>query len=127
MGVAELDGEAAGSYDVVVSGLCLSELSDDEVAYGLRQARRLLVPGGLLLVADEVAPRSVAARILRGLVRSPLVALTWLVTQQTSHAVKDLPGRVAAAGFELVSQRRSGLGDFVEIVARAPAEAAAAS
>jgi hypothetical protein len=31
---------------------------------------------------------------------------------------------VAAAGFELLSQRRSGLGDFAEIVARAPAAVA---
>ena len=123
MGVAELDGEAAGSYDVVTSGLCLSELSDDEVAYTLRQARRVLVPGGLLLLADEVTPRSVLARVLRGLVRTPLVALTWLVTQQTSHAVVDLAERVASAGFELVSERRSGLGDFAEIVARTPVAA----
>jgi demethylmenaquinone methyltransferase/2-methoxy-6-polyprenyl-1,4-benzoquinol methylase len=123
MGVAELDGEAAGGYDVVASGLCLSELSDDEVAYALQQARRVLVPGGLLLVADEVTPRGVLARVVRGLVRTPLVALTWLVTQQTSHAVADLAGRVTSAGFEVVSERRSGLGDFAEIVARSPAAA----
>jgi demethylmenaquinone methyltransferase/2-methoxy-6-polyprenyl-1,4-benzoquinol methylase len=121
MGVAELDGEPAGSFEVVTSGLCLSELGDDEIAYTLRQARRLLVPGGLLLLADEVTPRGRVARVLRALVRTPLVALTWLVTQQTSHAVADLEGRVASAGFEIVSRRRSGLGDFAEIVARASA------
>jgi demethylmenaquinone methyltransferase/2-methoxy-6-polyprenyl-1,4-benzoquinol methylase len=120
MGVAELDGEPSASVDVVASGLCLSELGDDEIAYALRQARRVLVPGGLLLVADEVAPARPVARLLRGLVRAPLVALTWLVTQQTSHAVADLEGRIVSAGFEVVSQRRSGLGGFVEIVARSP-------
>jgi demethylmenaquinone methyltransferase/2-methoxy-6-polyprenyl-1,4-benzoquinol methylase len=121
MGVAELDGEAAGSYDVVTSGLCLSELSDDEIAYVLGQARRVLVPGGLLLVADEVTPHRVVWRALRWLVRAPFVALAWLVTQQTSRAVADLEERIAAAGFEVVSRLRSGLGDFAEIVARAPA------
>jgi ubiquinone/menaquinone biosynthesis C-methylase UbiE len=118
MGVAELDREEDAAYDVVASGLCLSELGDDERVYTLRQARRILVPGGLLLVADEVPPRGRLARVLRGLLRAPLVAATWLVTQQTTRAVPDLETRIAAAGFELVSSRRSGLGDFAEIVAR---------
>jgi len=123
MGVAELDGEPAGSRDVVSTGLCLSELSDDEVAYTLRQAHRILVPGGRLLVADEVRPGGVVARLLRGLIRTPLVALTWLVTQQTSHAVQELSERIAAAGFEIVSLRHSGLlGVFAEIVALRPAQ-----
>ena len=122
MGVAELDREAAGSYDVVTSGLCFSELSDDELAYTLRQALRILAPAGLLLVADEAAPRSRVARMLRGLIRAPLSALTWLVTQQTTHAISGLADRVASAGFEVASSRRSGLGDFAEIVARSPAD-----
>jgi demethylmenaquinone methyltransferase/2-methoxy-6-polyprenyl-1,4-benzoquinol methylase len=120
-GVAELDAEASGSYDVVTSGLCLSELSEDEVGYTLRQARRLLVPGGMLLVADEVRPRNALARLAHVLLRLPLVAVTWLFTQQTSHAIVDLADRIRAAGFQIRSQRRSGLGDFVELVAQAPA------
>lgn len=125
MGVAELDGEPAGSREVVSSGLCLSELSDDEVAYTLRQAYRVLVPGGRLLVADEVRPGRPLARVVRWLVRTPLAALTWIATQQTSRAVSGLAEGIAAAGFEIVAHRHSGLlGDFAEIVARRPAEGA---
>lgn len=67
-GVADLDTEPAGAYDAVTSGLCLSELSEDELDYTLDQIARLLRPGGLLLVADEVVPHSLPARLLHGLV-----------------------------------------------------------
>lgn len=120
LGVAELDHEPEGSYDAVTSGLCFSELSDDELRFTLRQARRILVPEGLLLVADEVSAQSRVGRVLRWLVRAPLAALTWLVTQQTTHPVRGLIERIEAAGFVLVDSRRSRAG-LAEVVARSPA------
>jgi demethylmenaquinone methyltransferase/2-methoxy-6-polyprenyl-1,4-benzoquinol methylase len=120
MGVAELGGEASARYDAVSCGLCLSELSPDERRFTLRQVARLLRPGGLLLVADEVRPRSRAARWTWRVLRAPLVALTWLVTQQTTHPLARLPETLGEAGFEQVSLRASALGSFCEIVARKP-------
>jgi ubiquinone/menaquinone biosynthesis C-methylase UbiE len=124
MGVAELDGEESGSYDVVMSGLCLSELSDDELGYTLTQAWRVLRPGGRLLVADEVRPSDPFRRLLHGLVRAPLVLVTYLLTQQTTHAVKDLPERLRQAGFTIEATRLSALGSFVELVGRKGTEEA---
>jgi ubiquinone/menaquinone biosynthesis C-methylase UbiE len=121
-GVAELDGEEGESYDAVTSGLCFSELSDDELRYTLDQVARLLKPGGLLLVADEVSPRHAIARALRSLLRAPLALLTYLITQQTSHAVRALPERLAAAGLSLVSATHNALGSFGVYVARRPLE-----
>jgi demethylmenaquinone methyltransferase/2-methoxy-6-polyprenyl-1,4-benzoquinol methylase len=121
MGVAELDREGVESYDVVTSGLCFSELSEDEVAYTLRQVVRILKPEGLLLVADEFRPRNVILRVLHRLVRTPLAVLTYLLTQQTTQAIAKLPERLRAAGFEIVSLRTSLLGSFAELVARKPA------
>ena len=43
MGVAELEAEPADSYDAVMSGLCFSELSQDELRYTLQHVRRILV------------------------------------------------------------------------------------
>lgn len=121
-GVAELDEEAEGSYDAVTSGLCFSELSDDELRYTLDQVARLLKPGGLLLVADEVRPRHLLTRALRSLLRAPLALITYVITQQTTHAVRALPERLAAAGLSLVSVTHNALGSFGVYVARRPLE-----
>lgn len=117
LGVAELDQEPQG-YDAVTSGLCLSELSPDEVSYTLRQIVRVLRPGGLLLAADEVKPPDLFRRALHGLLRAPLVVITYVITQQTTHAVADLRGSVTAAGLTIESTRENALRSFVEIVAR---------
>ncbi len=119
-GVADLDEEPDGSYDVVLAGLCLSELSPDELAYALGEARRILRPGGRLLVADEIRPARRWRRILHAILRAPLVALTYLFTQQTTHAVRDLPARLADAGLDLVSTETTALESFGTFVAAKP-------
>lgn len=123
-GVADLDREPDAAYDAVTAGLCFSELSDDELTYTLAQVARILRPGGTLLVADEVRPARLALRVLVALLRAPLVVLTYLLTQQTSHAVAALPARLEAAGLALVAHDTSPLGTFATFVAtRAPAAA----
>lgn len=119
-GVAELDAEKPASYEAVTSGLCLSELSEDELAYTLDQVARVLRPGGLLLVADEVRPRGLARRVVHATIRAPLVALTYVLTQQTTHALRDLPGKLAKAGLPLESVWFRALGSFGVFVARKP-------
>ena len=120
MGVAELDAEQPASYDAVMSGLCFSELSDDELTYTLAQVARILKPGGLLLVADEVRPMSRAARAAHSLLRAPLAALTYIITQQTTRSVADLPDRVRSVGLAIESQRTSLGGSLLELVASKP-------
>ena len=83
MGAAELDtafGDAA--FDAVVSSLTFSELSDDEVVYTLHHCRRVLKPGGLLMVADEILPHSVGGRALTWLFRLPFAMLTFVLNTE---------------------------------------------
>ncbi|NIT36119.1 MAG: methyltransferase domain-containing protein [candidate division Zixibacteria bacterium] len=118
MGVAELEAERSASYDVVTSGLCLSELSADELSYTLREVVRILRPGGLLLVADEARPRNILKRVLNGLLRFPLVVITYVITQTTTRSVEDLPGKLRDAGFIVERVRSSWMENFVELIAR---------
>lgn len=88
-----------GSLDAVVSCLAFSELSATEQEYTLRTAYRCLVPGGRLVIADEILPAGGWQRAWTRLRRVGLVAATYLMTQTTTRPVVDLPARIGAAGF----------------------------
>lgn len=124
MGVAELGGEESESYDIVMSGLCFSELTEDELLYTLREAKRILKPEGLLLIADEVRPKSISKMIFNWLIRIPLVTITYLITQTTTKAVKNLPEKVEKAGLAIQSIKLSKIEDFIELVGRRPKQEA---
>jgi ubiquinone/menaquinone biosynthesis C-methylase UbiE len=121
MGVAELDGEETQRYDAVMSGLCLSELSADETDYTLKEIARILRPEGLLLIADEIKPQSLFKRSIHRLIRAPLAALVYAVTQQTTHPASNLAQNLMDAGFSIISSRLNLLGSFGEFVAQKPA------
>lgn len=89
------------SCDCVVSCLVLSELSATEEAYALDQFCRLVRPGGSVVVADEVAPQSVARRLAYRALRAPLAAVTYLVTQTSTHNTTDLAAKLAGRGLRI--------------------------
>jgi len=120
MGVAELGSEESESYEVVMSGLCFSELTEGEVIYSLKEINRILRPGGLLLVADEVRPKSILNRVLNWLIRFPLLIVTYLIAQTTTNAVNNLSEKIVKAGLLIHSVRLSKRGNFIELVGKKP-------
>ncbi len=120
MGVAELGRERPESYDVVMSGLCFSELTEDELVYALKEVKRILKKEGILLIADEVVPKSIPMRILNWLIRLPLVIITYIIAQTTTHAVKNLSEKIKDAGLLIESIRMEKMQNFVELVAKNP-------
>ncbi len=89
----------AGSFDLIVSTLVLSELPPDDRRYVLEACQSLLAPEGRLLIADEVIPEKPIARLLFYLVRLPLVLLTWLITRTTTTSLRNFEAMLAQTGF----------------------------
>ena len=73
-------------------------------------------------MADEVEPRSIPKRMANWLMRFPLVLLTYLVTQTSTNALKDIQAKVRETSLQIESARLSGMEGFIELVAKKPEE-----
>ena len=117
MTAIEIDRFEPNRFDRIVATLVFSELSEDEQDYVLRASLKLVKPGGTLVVADEIRPTIGWQRILFYLIRLPLAALTFALTQNTTHALKHFDGRLARAGCRVLSCQRYLFGSLALIVA----------
>jgi len=122
MGVVELDKEKTESFEVVMSGLCFSELTEDELRFTLKEIRRILKPGGLLLLADEVRPKKIHKKIIISILRMFLRIVVFVLTQTSTRALVGPPEKMKEAGFDIVSLRMNKSETFLELVAKKPGE-----
>lgn len=118
MGVEGMDGIAAETYDAIVSTLVFSGLNDDERCFALQQARRILRPEGIIIIADEVVPQTWCRRILHGIIRLPLFAITYVIAMDVTHPLADLAGEMIRAGFAIEKEVRSHGDSFAMVVCR---------
>ncbi|MBA7651654.1 2-methoxy-6-polyprenyl-1,4-benzoquinol methylase [subsurface metagenome] len=119
MAATEMDNSFGdGTFDKIVSTLVFSEFYPDEQKYVLREAYRILRPGGLLIIADEVRSNSPWRRILHLSVRLPLMVITYILTQASTRALKGIEDALTSTGFEIIYQKRSLLDSFGLYVAR---------
>jgi demethylmenaquinone methyltransferase/2-methoxy-6-polyprenyl-1,4-benzoquinol methylase/phosphoethanolamine N-methyltransferase len=77
------------SFDVVLSSLMVHHLPDDLKREGLAEIRRVLKPGGRLLVVDMKRPTGFVSRALTGL----------MLHRKMGFGVQDLPALMRDAGF----------------------------
>jgi len=118
IGVAELGSKAPESFDIVMSGLCFSELSRNELEFTLREIKRILKPGGLILVVDEVTPKHVIKKSLNWLIKIPLLVITYLVTQTTIQPLRNFPEQIKKAGFRIENLVLNKTENLIELVAQ---------
>ncbi|MCP4541000.1 MAG: methyltransferase domain-containing protein [Chloroflexi bacterium] len=112
------------SFDVIASTLVFSELADSERRFVLDECRALLAPGGRLIIADEVMPAGMLARLIYLFVRLPLILVTWLLTRTTTHPLKagQFAQELAMAGFRTESVDSFVAASLQMFVARSAAE-----
>jgi cyclopropane fatty-acyl-phospholipid synthase-like methyltransferase len=122
MGVDGMDRLPDGAYEAVVATLVLSELSDGERLFAIKNAARVLRPGGRLIVADEVVPRGRGRRTLQALLRWPLLALTYLVSRASTRPLPNLTDELAAAGLKVDRETRSHGDALALVIAHRPGE-----
>ncbi|MFQ5594659.1 MAG: corrinoid protein-associated methyltransferase CpaM [Anaerolineae bacterium] len=115
------------SFDVIVSTLVFSELNEMEQRYVLAAVRRLLKPGGRLVLADEVVPEGFWSRLAFYAIRLPLVLLTWLLTRTTTTALRRVDQHLEQAGLRGYVVESHLAGSLQLIVGRPAAAVAPAS
>jgi len=97
VGVIESLPYPDASFDVVTSSLMMHHLPKDLQVKGLAEIRRVLKPGGRLLIADMIRVSASLHDRLFGI-------LTLHGGQGQRFGIKELPELVTAAGFENVRQ-----------------------
>ncbi len=117
-GAAEIDAIFAGnSFDLIVSTLVFSEFYSEERSLVLFQVKKLLKPGGELVIAVEVPPNSLFKRIIHFFVRLPLTVITYIISQTGTKPFKNISEEVTDAGFSIIKEERSFLDSFIVLSA----------
>jgi demethylmenaquinone methyltransferase/2-methoxy-6-polyprenyl-1,4-benzoquinol methylase len=119
MAATEMDRNFSDeTFDRIVSTLVFSEFYLDEQKYVLREAYRILRPGGLIIIADEVRPDSLWKRAVHSFVRLPLMIVTYVLTQASTKALRGIEDALTEAEFEIIYRKKSLLDSFGLYVAR---------
>ncbi len=114
----EIDRFQGRGFNKIVATLSLSELTVDELDLLINMVRKILQPGGLFIVADEIRPQKTWQRILAALVRRPISMITFLLTQQTTHALVDFEKKTGANDLQPIRRQEFLLGSMALFVCK---------
>lgn len=89
------------TFDVVTSTMALGEFPREYLDYILRDCKRILRPGGRLIIADEVWPERPIPRLLYQAGMVVLWIPQFLLLRRALFPISDLRGIIKAGGFEV--------------------------
>jgi demethylmenaquinone methyltransferase/2-methoxy-6-polyprenyl-1,4-benzoquinol methylase len=89
-------------FDVVSATMALGEFPQEYLDYILRDCRRLLKPGGQIMIGDECWPRNIFIRTIYRILMTVFWIPQFLLLRRPLFPIRDLDGIVRKAGFEVV-------------------------
>jgi demethylmenaquinone methyltransferase/2-methoxy-6-polyprenyl-1,4-benzoquinol methylase len=89
------------SFDVVTSTMALGEFPREYLEYIMQDCKRILRPGGRLIIADEVWPERPIPRLLYQAGMVILWIPQFLLLRRALFPISDLRGIIRAGGFEV--------------------------
>jgi ubiquinone/menaquinone biosynthesis C-methylase UbiE len=92
---------ADASFDVVTSTMALGEFPRDFLDFIMKECRRILKPGGRLLIADEVWPEKFFPRLAYQVGLVLLWIPQFLLLRRALFPIKDLRQIIVSAGFKV--------------------------
>ena len=87
------------AFDLVTATMVLGEFPPDYLHYILRDCRRMLKPGGRVLIGDECWPRTLVVRTIYRLLMTIFWIPQFLFLRRPLFPIKDLDGIIRDAGF----------------------------
>lgn len=121
MAATELDFEP-GSFDTIAFSLSMSELREVEQMVAMNTAYDLLKPGGKLIVADEVVPKSPGDKLRYHVRRTALYLITRVIARAVTQPVRAMEDKFGAAGFDIEKDAAYERGSLKLMVGRRMAE-----